>query len=415
MTVADLRTWEPFLEGEEAASGAALARELAEEVLAGVYLEGPSLAGGWAGAALMAHAFHRAFPGEGWDRRRHEAADLAAEGLASTPLTPALYGGFTGVAWALDRFAGPGEDGAEAIDEALVAFLEAPPALLDYDLVSGLAGFGLYAVDRAPRPAALRILQLVVDLLEASARPAGGGLTWHTAPQLLPPWQRELHPAGYYNLGLAHGVPGILGLLARMRRAALAGPRANRLLEGGLAWILAGTEGQAGYLAARVDDPEASLAGSSSYRPAWCYGELGAACAVLSAARSLDRGDAADWALSRASVMVRVPANTWGLQDGGLCHGAAGAMHLAHRLWRGTGDEAFRAAALDALALLLRMRRVGEAVGGWPSYEGSPEAPGATRPEAGLLEGGAGIALALLALVEDRPPVWDGFLLVDVG
>lgn len=40
-------------------------------------------------------------------------------------------------------------------------------------------------------------------------------MTWWTNPAWLIPETREKCPRGYYNLGLAHGVPGVIGLLGR--------------------------------------------------------------------------------------------------------------------------------------------------------------------------------------------------------
>ncbi len=48
------------------------------------------------------------------------------------------------------------------------------------------------------------------------------GVTWHTAPELLVTWQREQAPTGYYNLGVAHGVPGAIAMRGAM--AAVAAP-----------------------------------------------------------------------------------------------------------------------------------------------------------------------------------------------
>jgi hypothetical protein len=36
----------------------------------------------------------------------------------------------------------------------------------------------------------------------------------HTDAAALPAWQRERAPASYYNLGVAHGIPGVIAFLA---------------------------------------------------------------------------------------------------------------------------------------------------------------------------------------------------------
>src|ERR1700746_1571724 len=85
--------------------------------------------------------------------RLEEAIDV----LATEPLTSSLYSGFTGIAWAAettDRLLGtqgiPDRNGD--IDEALTSLLRRYPEHAPYDLIHGLAGIGVYALARWPRP-----------------------------------------------------------------------------------------------------------------------------------------------------------------------------------------------------------------------------------------------------------------------
>jgi hypothetical protein len=96
--------------------------------------------------------------------------------------------------------------------------------------------------------------------------------------------------------------------------------------------------------------------------------------------------------------------------DAGLCHGAAGLMHVFNRLWQGTGDEAFRDAAVRWAEKTLALR--GEGVGGYRSFNPLVEAKWDDDP--GFLTGAAGIGLALLAATSDVEPRWDVTLLADV-
>ena len=61
----------------------------------------------------------------------------------------------------------------------------------DYDLVRGLVGFGLYALDRGARPAARRAADRVVALLAALATREPDGLTWYTNMALVPENERR--------------------------------------------------------------------------------------------------------------------------------------------------------------------------------------------------------------------------------
>src|SRR5439155_20242508 len=108
-------------------------------------------------------------------------------------------------------------------------------------------------------------------------RPAGGeggthagGLHLVHAPELLPQWQREICPNGYYNLGLAHGVPGVIAVLGGAVAAGVRPDVAPQLLEGSVKWLLGK------QLPADADTAFASWAGPGieerGSRLAWCYG-----------------------------------------------------------------------------------------------------------------------------------------------
>src|SRR5262249_26596502 len=212
----------------------------------------------------------------------HLNSAIRAAGAAR--LGPGLYGGLAGIAWASQhirsRLTPEAEIGHRSLDEALLSCVRRTPWRSHYDLIAGLVGIGVYAAERLPRPSAVELLTTVVDRLEETAEPVGTGVTWHTRPQLLPRLQREENPAGYYNLGVAHGVPGVVGLLGLACAAGVAPERARALLDGAVRWLLAQRlpEGAVSSFGDWVvpgapPDPWGS-------RCAWCYGDAGAAAAL---------------------------------------------------------------------------------------------------------------------------------------
>jgi lantibiotic modifying enzyme len=416
--------WEPLLEGARAHRAEAALQAVLKDLDAreGLALEGGSLAGGAAGLAMLYAQLALVRPGEGWEARAHEALDQAIAFLGSSVMGPGLYSGFTGIAWTLDHLRGTlpslaedsGEDPNGEIDEALLGYLDQSPWTADYDLISGLAGYAAYGLGRLDRPGGRAVLARALARLEESREDRDGGVTWHTPPSLLPAWQRELNPSGYYNLGLAHGVPAVLVVLAR---AAAAGHEAARpVLEQAVAWLLAQRlpPGLGGCFANVVPAGDASREPTAS-RVAWCYGDLGLAVALLITAREAGRPDWEVHALDVARCAAAQPLEAAGVRDGGLCHGAAGNAHLFNRLYQATREAVFREAALRYTDLLLDLRREGRGIGGFEAWmPGREDAGEPWRTVPGLLEGGAGIALALLALLHPVVPAWDRFLLVDV-
>ena len=138
-----------------------------------------------------------------------EALAVAVTQLAGTRSDVALFGGAAGIGWAVAHLAAG--DGADhvcgRIDAALLAQL-AGAWCGHYDLVAGLVGIGIYALERGGSGVVLA--GRVLDHIAALAEPRAGGLAWHTPADHLPAWQRARAPDGYWNLGMAHGMPGII-------------------------------------------------------------------------------------------------------------------------------------------------------------------------------------------------------------
>ncbi len=380
-------------------------------------LEDPGLAGGTTGLALLHAYLERGRPGAGHGACASELLDHAIEALGNQVTGPGFYAGFSGIAWAVDHLrgiGGPDEDANEAIDEALIEFLNVPRWGLDYDLVSGLVGYGVYALGRLDRPTGRALALRVLDHLEALKVPVEDGWTWATAPELLPAWQRVGSPSGYYNLGLAHGMPGVVALLGHALAQGFAPERCRPLLEGALRWMRGQRrpEGFGACFAAATNIGEPGE--PSPTRISWCYGDLGLSVAWLIAARGAGNPAWEAEALEVARLCTRRPPPE-GAADACLCHGFAGNAHLYNRLWQATGEAVFAEAARAWMEVALRFRKPGEGIAGFRAYM-----PGLTGREdpwedaKGLLEGATGVGLALAAALDPVVPAWDRMLLVDI-
>jgi len=383
-----------------------------------------ALADGPAGLALFFHYLDQARPGQGHDESAVAHLEAAIAATAATMTVPGLYGGFSGTAWALEHLTGRlleppapgGEDPGEEVAAALAAYLRHTPWHDDYDLISGLVGFGVWAVERAPRSQGEEAAESVVRRLGELAERRDDGITWRTPPERMGS-ERESFPEGNYNLGVAHGVPGVIGVLAEMVAAGLAASEARELLAGAVDWLLA----QALPAGAPCRFPYSVAPGVESQpsRLAWCYGDPGISLALLDAARAAGEPEWERQALATARAAATRPREDGGVADGGLCHGAAGLVHLYNRLFQATGEPLFRAEAQAWLDRLLAMRQPGKGIAGWRAWRPvgevvmpKPKLGWVTDP--GFLTGGAGIGLALLGAASPVEPAWDRVLLSSV-
>ncbi len=382
-----------------------------------------TLSGGQAGISLF-YAYLDGATDRGGDGSEAVAHFLnqSIEGIGAKTDSLGLYSGFVGVAWTLEHLRdylelSDDEDPLLEIDSVLATHLNQSPWIRDYDLVKGLVGHGVYALDRWPRPQAADCLKSIVRrFAELAEQGPGGTVRWHTDAQFDLDITKRFYPDGCYNLGLAHGIPGVIALLAKIARIGIAAATARELATGAVDWLL---RQKFEVLALDVDveaifprkvapgvDP---LVGGPTGL-AWCYGDLGIACSLLVAARSLGEESWEEEAI--AIGLGTAERDDDSLVEPGLCHGAAGVGHLFNRLFQATGREEFRNAAVRWYGQALDMRREGETIAGFAALGEDEQGQLAWRPYPGVITGAAGVGLALLAAVSETEPEWDRFMLL---
>ncbi|WP_158887459.1 lanthionine synthetase C family protein [Amycolatopsis anabasis] len=297
---------------------------------------------------------------------------------------------------------------------------------VNYDVVTGLAGKARMLVAltdlgyercRTALRAALRFLVALTRPVTVYGAEVPG---WWSAPsQYADPDDRSRYPRGDFNLGLAHGIAGPLALLAiaerKGYRVAGSAEAMRRIVEWLLGWV---REDEFGPMwPQRVSFAE--QAGRSGIEPlptraAWCYGTAGVARAIQLAGQAL--GDAGLSALA-VDALRGIFARPWSradLEGPTICHGETGLLMIALRAAADHPDPALRKCVDD-----LADRIIG-------SY--SPAAPFGFQhhithrsepfflDSPGLLQGAAGIALALASFAdrETNPSgtEWDSFLLL---
>lgn len=367
-----------------------------------------------------------------WANRATESLNLAIGREAHRFGYLGLYGGIAGLGWTVEHVShllqqitleeseSEPESTDDFADEDLNAEVDAMilrkiPQMTStgpYDLISGLVGLGVYFLERLPRDSAAAGIRAVFDQLEKLSRQEDCGITWYSGPELLPDWQLEQCPNGYYNLGVAHGIPGIIHFLSEVSVAdVIDAERVNSLLTGAMDWLIANAR------------PKGSVSRFSSWlvpgqdpvdsRMAWCYGDLGILAVLLQVARRADQPGWRQFAHELLDHCLAWPVEKAGIGDAPLCHGAAGVAHTFNRIYQQQGDGRCRDAALLWYERTLSMRQPGSGVGGYfsltrPDRDGPP----VWDPSPAFLDGANGVALALLAAVTSLDPGWDRLMLL---
>jgi lantibiotic biosynthesis protein len=410
-------SWRPILAGTPAQQALQAVDAIAESITSLPGERGSSLAGGQAGLAVFYTWLARTRRAPQAEVLARRCLDQAIEAVSTRAMNASLWGGFTGVAWAADlvgRLLDPeAEDRGEAVDDVLLRLLSrTDPWSAPYDLVVGLTGLGVYASQRRPRPLAIECLRRVVERLHECARYDEHGLYWWTPPAEIHQKSREQYPSGRVDLGVAHGVAGVIALLGGLCGAGVEQATVRPLLEGAVRWLWAhSVPAEAG-----PTFPVWVAPGGQAWpaRCAWCYGDPGIAAALLMAARGV--GDAG-WEQAAVALACRAaerPASQTGVVNAGFCHGAAGLAHLYNRLYQATGEPKLRRAGLYWLERTLGFyRRARDNGGSWVQGSWDPARRELwTWTGIDVVDGAAGVALVLLAAATSVEPAWDRMFLV---
>lgn len=336
----------------EPSRGDILLTAIAERLLSEDDPPSPELAGGTAGLALVHAGLARARPGAGHGARARQLLEQTVGLVGEQELQAGLWAGLAGIGWALERLREPEEDPCAALDEPLLELALGATEEDSLDWAEGLAGLAPYAEARLPRREAVETLRAIVAALEARAEIVSRGVAWLVSPPLY-----ALGGRGRYDLGVAHGQPGVLCALSIAARAGI---------DGAMALLTRGVSGFLGLIPDEATLP-ASVGGLSQpgLPHAWCYGPLGAGAVLAGIGARLGLASWKEEGIRLAATTQDLPSLS--AQNAGLCHGRAGAMILCRSAGLGGQARRFRQ-ELEAGAL--------------------PEGPE-------LLEGLGGVALAL--------------------
>jgi lantibiotic modifying enzyme len=411
------RLWRPILSGRDRESALSVAFGIAEELIRrDEPLPHCELGRGDAGIALFFAYLADVSRDPRHERQRDRLLMRCFDGLARDTQWPGLYGGFLGVAWVfahlMKRGVGSADVDFSEIDGALVRLLRRRYWGSQFDLIGGLVGFSVYANERFPDVAAGEAAAVIVEELAALATRDGDGTAWFTDPARVHPSKRQWYPRGYYDMGMAHGIAGVIASLSMMVQCGTHDGLRLELLREATRWILAHRlpDGQASAFPGVVTPGHVS----PPSRLAWCYGDPGVVAALLAASRAL--GEDQYWSsaveIAHLAANRRGPEN--GILDGSLCHGSAGVGHLFNRIYHAAGDERLLEAAQHFMGQTVKMRRRGAGFAGYEYHVPSETATLAERADRGFLCGASGIGLALLAAASDVSPEWDRVLLSDL-
>jgi hypothetical protein len=370
-----------------------------------------SLAFGSLGLALTCSHLDRCYPDDGWDLRAHGYVQAALRTPVAV-LPPGLFNGLAGVAFTVYQLSCEGARYQTLLRNIETTLLESTYVLCQrasaisngcdvgaFDVISGVAGIGLYLLCRLPHPefadAAERVAHsLSLLTLRKSALPA-----WHTPFADLPPTAKLSYRSGNLNCGLAHGAPGILAFLALAYTAGIRSKRHEEAITNLAEWLceiqLTDTWGPNWPYAISLDGTPPIPS-----RVAWCYGIPGVARSLWLAGQALDQSDWRSTACNAIEVIARRLERSRDLTSATFCHGTAGVLQVALRFANDCGVGLDLA---DALLEVLLSQYEPDSLFGYSDVDEH----GRRIENESLLGGMSGVLLTLVSATEGYEPHWD--------
>ncbi|MFD0862870.1 lanthionine synthetase C family protein [Sungkyunkwania multivorans] len=356
--------------------------------------------------------------------KEESVADLGAEMISATVERindgfhlPTFCSGIAGAAWTIELL--KEEEFVELdtdellgdLDDFLETFLKLDNNKNFYDFLHGVMGVGFYFLKRYQRTASAvfkkkyeKLLMSVIDRLKETAIKENDTLRWESN------LRREEHLIGY-NLSLSHGHSSIINFLSRLARIGVFKDEVTALLKMTVKYVeeqaYMGSENSSLY----PDWITTNGHISGSGRLAWCYGDLGIGVSFWHAGNALKNDRLSKKGLDILKhTSKRRDLEEVKIVDAGLCHGAFGVMHIYQAMYRATGDAAFKEAADFWMKQALDMAIHEDGYAGYCQWSAG-EQPG-WRKELNLLEGIAGIGLAMISYIAPFDTKWDECLLI---
>lgn len=288
-------------------------------------------------------------------------------------------------------------------DETLSNYLFKELARGNYDFLHGGMGAFNYFINRNQIPENQNTLIKAVEILDSIKSKHSSGIYWDFFNGVENVIERK-----NANLGLSHGVPSILAVLANLQ-SVVPNEATRGLIVNSANFILETKNKDIKYslypYTFKIDKPE-----EDDSRLGWCYGDLGIALSLLAAGNSINDGKYRSEAIKiMKHSATRKSFRENQITDAALCHGTSGIAQIFKRFYFETGDPIFNESSNywigHTLDLLVSRQDLKTSMTRWDNKLGYVDCYG-------LLEGISGVGLSLLSATSDTPLSWDEVLLI---
>ncbi|HYG53367.1 MAG TPA: lanthionine synthetase C family protein [Flavobacteriales bacterium] len=214
-----------------------------------------------------------------------------------------------------------------------------------------------------------------------------------------------------YNLGLSHGIPSIIFVLCKAIENNINTNDSCTLLNKSIKWLLDKQKYSDFPSCFPEEFINKTTKGSSGLR--WCYGDLGIASVLYHAGKITGNNKWIDEAIRiMLHASKRKDLEPHQVLDACFCHGSVGIAHIFNRFYQVTKIEEFKIAAKYWYLQTLSFSKIDQENMGFKTSRLDEFGKKYTTYEYGILQGSAGIGLALISAISAIEPKWDKCLLL---
>jgi lantibiotic biosynthesis protein len=289
-----------------------------------------------------------------------------------------------------------------------------------YDTIQGICGIGRYALESLSQPNLHSLASQICEalVLITNYRKIGGHRLpgWHLTAEDPINRGKLVDAKGTFNLGLSHGVTGILALLSIASLKGLVVDGQKDAIRSIATWIQKKAIPQENsydwpHAVTFHEEVNGVKPTKSHSRDAWCYGAPGIARTLYLAGKALDDQPLKSYAQEAFQQIFHRSQKEWNLPGPTLCHGLSGLLLLTHAMTLDTGcDKLLK--KVDELKERVLAYYQPSADFGFTDFEPCKKGGYFMANNPGYLEGAAGVYLTLLSM-KNKPSNWHLPLLIN--
>jgi len=291
-----------------------------------------------------------------------------------------------------------------------------------YDIIQGLSGIGRYLIFFKEDSVILDIIKLIINYLiditkfiQINDHKVPG---WYISKSnQFTDYDRLKYPNGNFNLGLSHGITGVLAFFAISLSYGICDPFQQETIKIITSWLLNFSyfENESknwpchisfeDYMNGHVSE------NNKNTQLGWCYGSLGVARTLWLVGSILNAPELQNISIDTFKNITCTPIKKIESMSSTFCHGISGVIHMFNLMYKDTLVPEFQK-FINMLIQILLDKYDDNYVFGFRSINWSLGKK-IECDSIGLLDGTAGILLSFLACIYPMKTKWDSVFLLN--